>query len=98
MNRASQLYDLGEYAAALATDADLHARMAVVLGREHPDTLACANNLSISQNINGDRAGAAALTQETLAIAVRVLGENHPNCVAIRNGHRLNCDIDPPQI
>ena len=98
INQANELYDLGEYAAALRLDEDVNTRISRVLGPEHPDTLAAANNLAISKRINGDRAGASELAQRTLVQTVRVLGEAHPNAVAVRSATRLNCDIDPPLI
>ncbi|BCB82578.1 hypothetical protein GCM10022251_79570 [Phytohabitans flavus] len=100
VNRANALYDLGQYPEALAIDEDIYPRLTSPegLGPDHPDTIAAANNLAISRRINGDRASAQELIQEQLARAMRVLGADHPNTAAIRNGVRLNCDIDPPEV
>jgi hypothetical protein len=45
----------------------------------------------------GDRSGAHALAQVVLERSKATLGPDHPNTTAVRNGTRLNCDIDPPQ-
>jgi len=100
INQANALYDVGRYADALAIDEDVLPRVAsrAVLGPDHPDSIAAANNLAISRRLAGDRIGAQELVQDQLARATRVLGAEHLNTAAIRNGIRLNCDIDPPEI
>ncbi|BCB87975.1 FxSxx-COOH system tetratricopeptide repeat protein [Phytohabitans suffuscus] len=100
VNLANEHYDLGDYAAALDADETAYTGMAsrAALGRDHPDTIAAGNNLAISRRVTGDRAGGQELLQDVLARSVRVLGSDHLNTIAIRNGVRLNCDIDPPEI
>jgi cellulose biosynthesis protein BcsQ/tetratricopeptide (TPR) repeat protein len=100
INRANALYDLGRYPEALAIDEEIHPLISSrqVLGPDHPDSIAAANNLAISRRLAGDRAGAQELVQDQLARATRVLGADHLNTAAIRNGIRLNCDIDPPEV
>ena len=67
-----------------------------VLGDENPDTLAAAANLSISLRTVGDTVRAEELLSDTIRHAKRVLGEAHPNVVAMIERTRLNCDISPP--
>ncbi|MEJ3743668.1 FxSxx-COOH system tetratricopeptide repeat protein [Actinomycetes bacterium KLBMP 9797] len=100
VNLANVRFEAGDYAAALAADETAYASMATreVLGPDHPDTLAAGNNLAISQRIAGDRASAQELVQDLLIRSVRRLGADHLNTAAIRNGIRLNCDIDPPEV
>jgi len=99
-NQANEQFDRGEYAACLAIDEDVYRRVTSreVLGPDHPDALAAANNLAVSRRLSGDATGARELLEDVIARANRVLGPDHPNTVAIRNGARLNCDIDPPEI
>ncbi len=100
INQANELFDLGDYPAALAVDEEIYPRITRPdgLGRNHPDALAAGNNLAISRRLTGDRAGAQELVQEVLTRSTRVLGADHLNTAAIRNGIRLNCDIDPPEV
>jgi cellulose biosynthesis protein BcsQ len=100
INQANALYDLGRYPDAFAIDEDIYPRIASrkALGPDHPDSIAAANNLAISRRLAGDRVGAQEMVQDQLARATRVLGADHLNTAAIRNGIRLNCDIDPPEV
>jgi hypothetical protein len=50
-----------------------------VLGAEHPDTLATANNLAMSLKKQGKYAEAEGILLATLASCQRVLGPAHPN-------------------
>ena len=53
-----------------------------MLGDDHPDTLASANNLAIDLTNLGDDQAARELDEDTLARRRRVLGEDHPNTLA----------------
>ena len=59
-------------------DEDTLARRRRVLGEDHPDTLASADNLAFSlQGVRGH--AARELGEDTLARRRRVLGEDHPD-------------------
>jgi Tetratricopeptide repeat len=64
--------------AQVQLDEDTLARRRRVLGEDHPDTLASADNLAISlQGVRGQ--AARELGEDTLARRRRVLGEDHPD-------------------
>ena len=50
-----------------------------VLGEEHPDTLASANNLAQSISQQGKHTDAERILREVLGVVRRVLGEEHPD-------------------
>jgi alkylhydroperoxidase family enzyme len=66
-----------------------------VLGAEHPDTLLCQANLSVTLRTEGRFEEAQELATAVLAGLERVLGKNHPDIVQLRAGQRLNCDLEP---
>ena len=68
----------GEYQAARELGEDTLARRRRVLGEDHPDTLASADNLAFSlQGVRGQ--AARELGEDTLARRRRVQGEDHPD-------------------
>ncbi|MFF4442397.1 FxSxx-COOH system tetratricopeptide repeat protein, partial [Streptomyces sp. NPDC001621] len=61
------------------------ADYARVLGEDHPETLACRNNLAVAYRSAGDLGRAIPLYEQTLIDSGRVLGKNHPDTLAYRN-------------
>jgi hypothetical protein len=53
-----------------------------MLGAEHPNTLASANNLANDLRALGEYQAARELHEDTLARRRRVLGEDHPDTQA----------------
>jgi hypothetical protein len=53
-----------------------------VLGPEHPDTLATANNLATALGHQGKHAEAVTVYRELLPIVRRVMGPEHPHTLA----------------
>lgn len=96
INLANCQYQLDAFAEARSLDAETFRNMRRALGPDHPDTLAAENNLAISMQAMGDDAEAQLLRDDAFARMVRAFGEEHPNATAVRDGRRLNCDIDPP--
>ena len=60
-------------------DEDILARRRRVLGEDHPDTLASADNLAMILGRVGEHRAARELGEDTLARRRRVLGEDHPD-------------------
>ena len=56
-----------------------------VLGKEHPDTLTCLNNLAGCMRALGDAAGALPLYRRVLESRERVLGKEHPDTLTSVN-------------
>jgi hypothetical protein len=79
------LSELGKRQAARELDEDTLARRRRVLGEDHPDTLASANNLAAAFRALGENQAARELDQDTLARSRRVLGENHPSTLVSAN-------------
>ena len=68
--------------AARELDEDTLARCRRVLGEDHPDTLASANNLAVDLRDLGEYQAARELDEDTLARCRRVLGEDHPDTLS----------------
>jgi hypothetical protein len=66
------------------------------LGRDNADTLAVGANLVVSLRTIGDAAAAATLNGEVVTRTARLLGSEHPQTVAARQGVRISCDISLP--
>ncbi|MBP0451307.1 tetratricopeptide repeat protein [Kitasatospora sp. RG8] len=94
LNHADHLALAGDPAAALALDEQAAQLLADVLGPDHPDTLAAVSNLSLGLAAAGDTARAGRLVADALARARESMGETHPVTVAIREGRRLESDIE----
>ena len=56
-----------------------------VLGEEHPDTLACMNNLAAALHAQGDFDAAQAILRHVLATCQREEGDAHPNTLTAMN-------------
>ena len=56
-----------------------------MLGDDHPDTLASANNLAVDLSNLGERQAARELDEDTLARSRRVLGDDHPDTLSSAN-------------
>ena len=56
-----------------------------MLGREHPDTLTCLNNLAVLLNNKGDYAAAEPLCRRALEGFERLLGPEHPETLTFLN-------------
>jgi hypothetical protein len=61
------------------------ATSALVLGADHPDTLAARHQLARWHGEAGDPAGAAAAFEQLLRDRLRVLGADHPDTLATRH-------------
>lgn len=57
----------------------------LVLGAEHPDTIASRNSLAIGYRGLGRHEEAVDLDEETLRLRERVLGTEHPHTLMSRN-------------
>jgi len=57
----------------------------VILGPDHPSTLASRNNLAFAYRAAGRAAAAIPLFERTLAGMERVLGPDHPSSMTVRD-------------
>jgi hypothetical protein len=76
-------------------DEDAYERFERRLGPDHPDTLIAGANLARTRESLGDPDAARALRQRLLPMLTRRLGEQHPTLLAIRDGKRIDREIEP---
>src|SRR5215475_11722047 len=79
------LWQLGDYRTARTLETTAHRTCQRVLGPDHPDTLASANNLAETRYALGELAGARELHEATYDTCQRVLGPDHPDTLASAN-------------
>jgi tetratricopeptide (TPR) repeat protein len=98
VNLANCLGDAGEPDAAEALERETVAQLTQVLGAEHPDTLVCQANLAVTLREAGRDQEAKDLKARVLADLARVLGPGHPDVIQLREGQRINRDLEPNNI
>jgi CHAT domain-containing protein/Flp pilus assembly protein TadD len=76
---------MGDYAKAESLLKEALGIRQKVLGREHPDTAACLNNLAELYEAMSDYAKAEPLYKEALEIFQKVLGPEHPDTATALN-------------
>lgn len=86
-NLAVDIALLGQDRAALAEATAVLARSQAARGDTHPDTLACAVNVSLADGKQDDQA---------LKAWEDAHGVTHSEVLAARAGHWIECDIEPP--
>ncbi|MBW4651003.1 MAG: tetratricopeptide repeat protein [Kastovskya adunca ATA6-11-RM4] len=84
-----QLYNQGQYAAAIPLAERALAIMEKVLGQEHPDVATSLNNLANLYKEMGNYSTAEPLYQRALAILEKVLGQAHPDVALTLNNLAL---------
>jgi CO dehydrogenase nickel-insertion accessory protein CooC1 len=97
INLANCLADAGELATAEALERETISRLGTVLGRDHPDVLACQADLIVTLRDAGRSKEAKELKAKVLVDFGRVLGAGHPDAVQLREGQRINRDLEPQQ-
>jgi MinD-like ATPase involved in chromosome partitioning or flagellar assembly/tetratricopeptide (TPR) repeat protein len=96
MNLANAHFGAGDIDKAYELDERcLRQLRAHFANRGHPAIIAATANLVASRSASGDRPGAYALREETLPQAVETLGTDHRYVTALRDGGRINSDIEP---
>jgi tetratricopeptide (TPR) repeat protein len=95
VNRANCFGDAGEFAAAEGLERETISRLEQVLGPDHPDTLICRANMVITLRGAGRDREAKELKAKILADFSQVLGTGHPDAVQLREGQRINRDLEP---
>jgi hypothetical protein len=88
-NLAVDLTLLGDKAGARTIATSVRHRSRIARGDAHPDTLACAVNLYLSN-------GRPSASNNELTTWETMLGPAHPLFRAAREGHWVECDIEPP--
>jgi hypothetical protein len=95
VNRANCFGDAGEFAAAEGLECETISRLERVLGPDHPDTLICRANLVVTLRGAGREQEAKEQRAKILSDFSKVLGTGHPDAVQLREGQRINRDLEP---
>ena len=98
VNLANCLGDAGELDAAEALERETVSQLTQVLGAEHPDTLVCQANLAVTLREAGRDREAKDLKAKVLADCRQVLGTGHPDAIQLREGQRINRDLEPQHL
>ncbi len=98
VNVANCLGDAGDLTAAEALERETVAQLGKVLGARHPDTLVCQANLAVTLRETGRDREAKDLRAQVLAELSQVLGASHPDAIQLRDGQRINRDLEPHYI
>ncbi|WP_326549995.1 FxSxx-COOH system tetratricopeptide repeat protein [Micromonospora sp. NBC_01813] len=96
-NRANALFAMGEPAAAGAIDERSYLRLRALLGSGSPAVIGMAANLVTSRAAAGDHAAADQLRTDTLRFCLARLGGDHPYARALRDGRRIETDVEPAE-
>ncbi|HEY2521973.1 MAG TPA: FxSxx-COOH system tetratricopeptide repeat protein [Streptosporangiaceae bacterium] len=98
VNVANCLGDAGKLDAAEALEQETITQLTSVLGARHPDTLVCQANLAVTLRDSGRDREAKDLRAQVLAELSQVLGASHPDAIQLREGQRINRDLEPHYI
>ncbi|MGC1396300.1 MAG: tetratricopeptide repeat-containing protein, partial [Coleofasciculaceae cyanobacterium] len=89
IQQVKQLYNQGQYKAAIPLLERALAIQEKVLGQEHPDVALSLNNLATLYQNMGNYSQAKPLFQRSLAIREKVLGQEHPDVATSLNNLAL---------
>ena len=78
-----------------ALERETISRLEQVLGPDHPDTLICRANLVVTMRGAGRDKEAKDAKAKILSDFSQVLGTGHPDAVQLREGQRINRDLEP---
>jgi hypothetical protein len=98
VNVANCLGDSGKQDEAEDLERKTVDQLTGVLGAKHPDTLVCQANLAVTLRAAGRDREAKDLKTRVLAELTQVLGASHPDAVQLREGQRINRDLEPHYI
>ncbi|WP_422771801.1 FxSxx-COOH system tetratricopeptide repeat protein [Plantactinospora sp. WMMC1484] len=94
LNLANARSATGDAADARRLDERSQGKLVERLGREHPTTIAATANLAISLRDTGAGHDGQRQLRKALELSRQVFGDEHPNTSAIRDGQRINIDIE----
>jgi hypothetical protein len=98
VNVANCLGDGGDVGPGEQLERETVTQLTAVLGAEHPDTLVCQANLAVTLRDAGRDREAKDLKAKVLAELAHVLGAGHPDTLQLREGQRINRDLEPHNI
>ena len=98
VNLANCLAAQGDLLATRQLDEEAFERFGRKLGHDHPDSLIAGANLARTVESLGDADRARSLRQRVVPVLVRRLGESHPTLLEIRDGRRIDREIEPQPV
>ncbi|MFE2067022.1 FxSxx-COOH system tetratricopeptide repeat protein [Streptomyces sp. NPDC059467] len=98
LNLANTLAELDEPHRAEELERLAIAGFQAALGPRHPDSVVARANLSVTLRSLHRTPEADPLQMSALADLVKLLGEEHPRTVKVREGKRVDRDLEPPTI
>jgi MinD-like ATPase involved in chromosome partitioning or flagellar assembly len=96
-NLANTMFAVGEVAAAHEIDERNYSQLRTLLSAGSPAVLAAAANLVASHEALGQPDTAAQLRTDALRACLDRLGTDHPYAASLRDGVRINADIEPTE-
>jgi hypothetical protein len=96
-NLANAIFAAGEVEAAREIDERNYGLLRSLLSAGSPAVLAAAANLVASRAATGQGETAAQLRADALRACLDRLGSDHPYAVSLRDGARINNDIEPTE-
>ncbi|MET3428570.1 tetratricopeptide (TPR) repeat protein [Actinoplanes tereljensis] len=96
-NRANAMFAMGEIEAARTIDENNYTRLRSLLSAGHPAVIAAAANLVATRLAAGDQESAEKLREDALRTCLDRLGSDHPHTASLRDGARINSDIEPSE-
>jgi MinD-like ATPase involved in chromosome partitioning or flagellar assembly len=96
-NLANAMFATGEVGAAHEIDERNYSRLRSLLSAGSPAVLAAAANLVASREATGQAEAAAQLRTDALRACLDRLGSDHPYAASLRDGARINADIEPTE-
>lgn len=95
VNLANVTAGLGDLPKALEIERRVVAALREVVGAHHPETLACASNMSVTLDALGRKEEAQLLRAETVSELQRQLGDDHDYVGIAGDARRFSRDLEP---
>jgi hypothetical protein len=84
----------GDLEKAVRLGEEARADLVVLLGEDHPHTLACSANLGLDLQGAGDKARGERIGAEAIERLRRTLGNDHPDVLIAVAGQRIDIGIE----
>ncbi|WP_261561454.1 FxSxx-COOH system tetratricopeptide repeat protein [Frankia tisae] len=95
-NLANCYYDANNFIRAHELDQNVESHLRAKLGNGHPLTMLVAANHAASLTKTGQESTGLAVRESALTDLEASLGSDHPSTERVRNGVRIDLEIDPP--
>jgi tetratricopeptide (TPR) repeat protein len=97
-NLANALADADELVKAAELERTVADGFRATVGLQHPDTLAAESNRLLTIAALGDTTRVLSQRERLLNLMTNALGDHHGNTLAVREGVRLDWDVEPQPV